>query len=138
MALPFIPCRPATAGTPIIGCRWLFHSEQVIDASRIFAELLIELDVERARMWQLDAKIVGHARRPGGEYDDPRAEKDSLLDAVRDENDSLARLLPDAQELEIHLFARQCVEGAERLIHQNDLGIVHECARDGGALLHAA
>ena len=46
--------------------------------------------------------------------------------------------LPDAQELEIHLLARERVERAERLVHQDELRIVDERARDRGALLHAA
>ena len=45
---------------------------------------------------------------------------------------------PDAQQLEAHLFARQRVERAERLIHEQHLGLVNQRAADGGALLHAA
>ena len=43
------------------------------------------------------------------------------------------------QQLEVHLFARERVERAERLVHQDQLGIVHEGARDCSPLgLHAA
>lgn len=46
-------------------------------------------------------------------------------------------LFPDAQHLQVHLFALQCVQCAEWL-HEHELGIVDQSARDGCALLHAA
>ena len=48
------------------------------------------------------------------------------------------RSRPDAQELEAHLVARQRVERRERLVHQQDVGIEQQRARDRDALLHAA
>jgi hypothetical protein len=82
----------------------------------------VGLDVEGARVRQLDREVVGHARRPGGEDDDPAAEKHRLRDAMGDEQDRLAGLLPDAQQLEVHLLPGQCIEGTERLVHQHQLG----------------
>ncbi len=38
----------------------------------------VRLHVERARMRQLDQEIVRHARRPGAQHDDARAEKHGL------------------------------------------------------------
>ena len=67
-----------------------------------------------------------------------RAEEHRLGDAVGDEQDRLARLLPDAQQLEVHLLPRQRVEGAERLVHQHQLRVVDQRAGDRRALLHAA
>ena len=113
-------------------------SQQPIDAPGIFAEFLVGLHFERARMRKLDAEIVRHARRPGCEHDHPRAEKHRLGDAVGHKDDGLFRFFPDAQELDIHLLARERIERAERLVHQDELGIVNERARDRGALLHAA
>src|SRR6185295_1480936 len=126
------------------GRRWAFvvvmslHSEQLVDPPRVAAERLVRLQVERARVRQLDREVVGHPGRPGGEDDDARAEKDRLGDAVGDEEDRLARFLPDPEQLEVHLLARQRIERAERLVHQHELGIVDERARDRRALLHAA
>src|SRR5262249_23625113 len=54
------------------------------------------------------------------------------------EEDGLLRLLPDAQQLEVHLLPRERIERTERLVHENELRIVDECARNGSALLHAA
>jgi len=35
-------------------------------------------------------------------------------------------------------FARQCIEGAERLVHQQQARIVDQAPGDADALLHAA
>ena len=45
---------------------------------------------------------------------------------------------PDLQQLVLQLLARERVERAERLVHQQDVGLVREHARDRDALLHAA
>ena len=45
---------------------------------------------------------------------------------------------PDLQQLVLQLLAGHGVERAERLVHQHDLGVVGEHARDRDALLHAA
>ena len=41
-------------------------------------------------------------------------------------------------KFDVHLLARQRVERAERLVHQDKFWIVHKRARNGRALLHAA
>jgi len=65
-------------------------------------------------------------------------EKDGLRNAVRDEDDGLAALEPDALQIQIHLLARHGVERAEGLVHQQERGVVDERPDDGDALLHAA
>ena len=67
-----------------------------------------------------------------------RGEEHRFLDRVGDEDDGLAALAPDPQHFQVHLLARQRIQRAERLVHQDQLGIVDEGARDRGALLHAA
>ena len=67
-----------------------------------------------------------------------RGEEHRLLDAMRDEQDGLAALAPDPQHFEVHLLARQRIERAEWFVHQDQLWIVDEGARDRRALLHAA
>ena len=66
------------------------------------------------------------------------ADEDRLLDVVGDEQHGLALALPDAEQQFLHQRAGLVVERAERLVEQQDLGIVGERARDRGALLHAA
>ena len=46
--------------------------------------------------------------------------------------------MPDLQQLVLELLAGERVERAERFVHQQDVGVVGEHARDGDALLHAA
>ena len=46
--------------------------------------------------------------------------------------------LVQALDLELHLLAQLLVERAERLVHQHELGLEHQRARQGDALLLAA
>ena len=57
---------------------------------------------------------------------------------MRDEDRRLARLVPDAEELELHRLPGLCIERAERLVEEQDLGVGRESAREVDALLHAA
>ena len=50
----------------------------------------------------------------------------------------LPERLPDPQQLALQIFARLGVERGERLVHQENVGIVGEAAGDRHALLHAA
>ena len=75
---------------------------------------------------------------PAAHHHDAVGEHERLGDAVRDEEHRLAARRPDAQQLVLHLDAGDLVERAERLVHQQDLRILRERARDRDALLHAA
>src|SRR6478752_7134911 len=142
-----IPVMPFSCSTPVRGVprkgastapTWLFHPQQSVDAPGVLSEGLARFHLEGARMRQLDPEIVRHSRWPCGEHNHPGAEKHRLGDAVGHEQDGLFRFFPDAQQLEVHFLARERVERAERLVHQDQLGIVNESARDRRALLHAA
>ncbi len=106
------------------------HAEQVIDAPRIISELLVRFHVECARMRQLDAEIS--AMRAGPAVSTmtrvPRNTA-SVIPCVTNRI-VLPDFLPDAQQFQIHLLAGQRIEGAERLIHQDQLRIVHQRAGD--------
>src|SRR5262249_26742495 len=65
-------------------------------------------------------------------------EIDCLLHVVGHEDHGLRRALPDAQQFGLHEAAGLGVERAERLVHQQDLRIEGERARNRGALPHAA
>src|SRR5204862_2172801 len=69
---------------------------------------------------------------------DPLRKKHRLLHIVSNKDDGFARALPDAQELGLHETARLGVEGAKRLVHQQDAGVDRQRAGDRSALLHAA
>src|SRR5437660_6858997 len=116
----------------------LFHPQQPINPPRIFPERFVRLHFERARMRQLDAKIVRHPRRSRREHDDAGTEKHRLGNTVGDEDDRLLGFFPDAQQFDIHLLSRKGIERPERLIHEDQLGIMNQRARDRRALLHPA
>ena len=65
-------------------------------------------------------------------------EEDGLGDRMGDEDDGLAGLVPEPQQLLVELVAHDLVERAEGLIHQQEMGVEGESAGDRGALLHAA
>src|SRR6185295_2649645 len=83
--------------------------------------------VARHRDLALDA--AGAARHD----DDAIAQVDRLLDAVRDEEDGVVELALQARDLLLQHGARLRVERAERLVHQQDVGLDGERARDRDA-----
>ena len=75
---------------------------------------------------------------PGREQHDAVGQEHGLGDRVGDEHDGRLRGLGDPLQLEVHLVARHRVERAERLVHEQDLGVVAQGPGDGDALAHAA
>src|ERR1700722_15621265 len=75
---------------------------------------------------------------PRGQDDQARSEEQSLFDGMRNEENLLSRTVPHVDEQLLHLLARQAVECAERLIHEQDGGVGGESARNADALAHAA
>ncbi|MCY1519116.1 hypothetical protein D9M68_538550 [compost metagenome] len=65
-------------------------------------------------------------------------EKDRLGDRMGNEEDGGPGFLPEAQQLFVQLVARDLVERAEGLIHQQDAGPGHQRAGDRHALALAA
>ena len=57
---------------------------------------------------------------------------------MRDEQHGLARLHPQLFQIDAHLLARERIERAERLVHQQQRRIVDQRAHDRGTLAHAA
>lgn len=77
-----------------------------------------------------------HAGRPRGEEHHPGADPQRLVDAVGDQEDCLAGLLPDPDQLVQRDLAVLRVECTEGLVHQQDLWLDRQNPRDRGALLH--
>ena len=69
---------------------------------------------------------------------DTIAERECLDDIVRDEDDRLAQMTPDALELVAELDARHRIERAKRFIHQEDRRIDRERSRHADTLSLAA
>ena len=57
---------------------------------------------------------------------------------MSDEQDGLATLHPDALQFGVHLLARQRIQGAEGLVHQQQVRVVNQRTAETDALLHAA
>src|SRR5580765_6725551 len=72
-----------------------------------------------------------------GEDHDLVTEQERLLDVVGDEHDGLAELALQPQQLVLELLAHDRVDGAERLVHEQDVRVADEPAGDPDALLLA-
>ena len=98
-----------------MGPQRLAHLGDLLEELRGLAGVLgaaAQLDVDR-----------GHdAARPGRHHDDPVRQVHGLGDRVGDEDDGGARLGADAGQLGLHVLAGHLVEGAERLVHQQERG----------------
>ncbi len=77
-------------------------------------------------------------QHPVGEHPDPRSERQRFGHVVRDDDDRLADRRLDAPELAVQLAARDGIERAERLVHQQNRRIRRERARHADALALAA
>ena len=93
--------------------------------------------MEVARPGQVHIEHLLDGGRLGGEDEQPIGEEDRLLQLRGDEQDRVARLLEEPQEVLLHQLARHGVEPAERLVHQHDLRVVDERAGELAAPLHA-
>ncbi len=94
--------------------------------------------VEAARARQVDVHHPLDAARARAHDHYAVGEQHGLVDAVGDEHDGLLRGHPQSLEVDAHLLAREGVERAERLVHQQQRRIVDQRAHDSRALAHAA
>jgi hypothetical protein len=101
---------------------------QVRGAEELRHELRAGPEIELVgRAHLLDAAVV-HDRDPVGEHE-------RLLLVVRHVEHRDAELLVDLLDLELELLAQALVEGAERLVHEDQLRLVDEAAGDRDTLL---
>src|SRR5262249_54475047 len=70
-------------------------------------------------------------------HNDAVRQENGLRNAVGHKQDSKRILLPYPLQIEVHLVARQGIEGAERLVHEEQPWPVHESATDQDARPHA-
>ena len=68
---------------------------------------------------------------------DPVAQTQRLVQIVGDENDGFANFLLQIQQHALHVAADQRIQRRERLVHQQDGGIVGQRASQAHTLLHA-
>ena len=91
-----------------------------------------------ARIRRVASQVGHHAAGPRRHHDDALREIDRLEHRMRDEHRREAVLPPQRQQVVVELVARDLVERRERLVHQQDLRMRHQRARDRDAHLHAA
>ena len=120
---------------PSAGSSWRRASRTRVTSSEV-ALGLARLD--RPLGGQVDVDDLRDPARPRGHDDDPRRQEDRLGDAVGHEHDGRPGPSPDAHQLGVHPLAGHLVEGAERLVHEQQLRIERQRPGDRDALLHAA
>ena len=86
----------------------------------------------------VDVVDGGDPARPAREQHDAVAEAHRFAHVVRHEDDGLAGRRPQRFELVVQAVAGHRVERAERLVHQQHVGVLRERAGERGALAHAA
>ncbi len=126
-----------------MACSWLGFEktealEQRADMLRVAAELRRLAGVEAARPRQVDRDGLENASGPRRHHHHMIGEQHRLADAVSDEQHGLVRAHPQPLQLEIELVAGECVERAERLIHQQELRLLDQGPADRHALALAA
>ena len=98
-----------------------------------------ELGDEAARRLAIDpARRVELHQTPFVQHRDPGAERDRLFLIVGNEDEGAAKLAVQALEFGPGLQAKQRVQIGERLVHQADLGLPDQGARDRDPLRLAA
>jgi len=86
-------------------------------------------------------KTIGRLARdqsPIVQHTDTIAERECFDDVVRDEDDRLLQVTPDALEFVTELDARHRIERAKRFVHQEDRRIDREGSRHADTLSLAA
>ena len=112
--------------------------ELPVDAVDVGAELRRVAQHDRPRPRQVDADLVDHLAGARAHHEDAVGQPDRLLDAVGDEQHRGPAAQPQRLEVRAHLQAREGVERAERLVHQDHRRVVHQRADQRHALAHAA
>ena len=112
--------------------------EVPVDAIDVRRELLDVAEHDRPRPRKLDADFVHDLAGARAHHQDAIRKSDRLLDAVRDEQHRRAPAQPQRLEIRAHLQARQRIERAERLVHEQQRRIVHQRSDQRHALAHAA
>ncbi|MOA51916.1 hypothetical protein D3C78_1751270 [compost metagenome] len=93
--------------------------------------LVGRVEYDLFRLAVLDDLAVFHDR-------DTAAQLQGFVKVVADEDDGFAQFALQLQQFVLQALADQRVEGGEGFVHQQDIGIHGQRARQANALLHAA
>src|SRR5437588_424115 len=115
-----------------------FVPQVVPDLTVDLAELRLHANLGHVARSRQRHRVVGlHRARPGADDKNAVRQGDRFLEVVRDENNRRAGVSPQRQELVFHQRSRLYIEGAEGLVHEQDLRLVDQALREGDALAHA-
>src|ERR1043166_7983156 len=112
--------------------------DELPDAACGILEFMTSLHVEVAWTRQRNIDDLCDAAGPSRHDNHPVGEQHRLGNRMGDEQDRLRALPPGAHQFDGEFLACQRVERTERLVHQQDVRIMDQCAANPGALLHAA
>ena len=102
-------------------------------------EVTLQLSrLDRTLVGQVDFDDARNPARAGRHDHHAGRQEDRFGDRVGHEHHGRSSLPPDLHQLEVHPLARHLVEGPEGLVHQQQLGVEGEGARNRDPLLHAA
>ena len=87
---------------------------------------------------EIHVEVRGEASGTACQQHDAVAEARRLTHVVRDEHDGEPCLAPHVLELVVQQVARDGVERAERLVHEEDIRVLREGAGERDPLAHAA
>src|SRR5882757_8193186 len=87
------------------------------------------------RQWHWHDALDSSGAR--GHRDDTVREKHSLLNVMRHHDHRDADVHPQALKFLLQLETSQRIQRSQRLIEQQQLGAIDQCASDGGALCHS-
>ena len=91
--------------------------------------------------WQRHQHFVADAAGSAGHDDDAVRHHHGFLDVVRNDQDALggnAVAVPQVKNIVAQGLAGQHIQRRERFVHQQHVGIGHQCSRNPDALAHAA
>ena len=126
--------------TPPLRARRRFQAPHGLpDVIALFGEQRRGADELRiaARTRDRDLDDLGELTR-GRHHEDAVRQQHGLVEVMGDEHDRLLHLLVQADQLGLQALARMGVERAERLVHEQQVGIDRERAGQPDALAHAA
>src|SRR6266566_7280166 len=114
--------------------------------AKIFPDFMIQLNetwieadfLHLTRARQIDGIEALDRAWPGSEHAHPVGQGDGFLQVVSDEDHGGREGGPHLQQFVFHQGSRLHVEGAEWLVHQQDLRLVDKGLSQGHALAHAA
>src|SRR4051794_12180190 len=141
MALPSPESLHGNADRPLrfrLSCAASPDPHDLVQMHNVCGETSDRLGLRAARTREIDLDLLDDAAGPVRHDQYPVGQEHRLRDAVSHQHDGFLHLLPDAEQLDVELVARQGIECAEGLVQQQHLRPEREYLAQPCALPHAA